>query len=162
MKSSAASSTRRSSVSICASISLLPRGRAARSESRRAARTAMRRRRRRRYSNVADPLAGDRGRLVAAARARDRRRRGVRVGSRPDANRLRSLVASSRGAGEDVHVLIDQAADPHHQVVVDRRRPAARARGATRSSTTRCAAEAVRTRFLLRRSRASGRRRSCA
>ena len=49
----------------------------------------------------------------SAARAHGRRRRGVRVGSRPDANRLRSLVASSRGAGEDVDVLVDQARLTH-------------------------------------------------
>ena len=46
---------------------------------------------------VADPLARHRGGLVAAAAARGRRRRGCGSGSRPEANRLRSLVASSRG-----------------------------------------------------------------
>jgi hypothetical protein len=32
---------------------------------------------------------------------------------------LRSLVASKPRTGEDVHVLADQTADPHHQVVVN-------------------------------------------
>ena len=56
------------------------------------------------------------GRRCSTMRAIDHRP-GVRVGRRPEANRSRSLVIEQLRTVEDVDVLVDELADPHHHVV---------------------------------------------
>ena len=76
------------------------------------------RRRRHQVGEVADAILADVGRQPLDGHGAVAPAAGVRVGSRPEANRSRSLVTSSSRAVEDVDVLVDQAADPHHHVVV--------------------------------------------